>query len=140
MTLLLVVYEILQGNFEAADGLLNCGLQVLRNSLILYHNVPVSGLEVSISKGTPNHEQVLPCFAMSSDYSSHLTSKWASVLFIQSDSLLHFLDLGIASPTSSATNWSEFRSFASERLGEHCALGVGGSDLLAGCSLRDATI
>ncbi|KAF4471277.1 transcriptional regulatory [Fusarium albosuccineum] len=132
MTLLLVVYEILQSDFETADRLLDCGVRVLQDSLKSYQNMPTSQLQAFASGGTPSHAQTLPCFAMADEYCSRLSLKWASVILIKNDSLLQFLDLGVDSSTSFATSWSEFNVFADKYLSQYCTMSIGGSEILTG--------
>ncbi|CRK38973.1 hypothetical protein BN1708_007942 [Verticillium longisporum] len=77
MTLILIVYEFMQGNNEGAKTLLNCGLALLRSSITLY--------EGSLEQSAPGHkekeedlddiEHNLPCLAVMLDYSNQLARR-----------------------------------------------------------------
>ncbi|WAO84726.1 Zn(2)-C6 fungal-type domain-containing protein [Fusarium falciforme] len=134
MTVLLVIYELLQGEFEAADGLLNCGYMVLDDALTMVHGAQVFGPQRTLGSDVPSLDEFLAFFASPTTYSQHLTSKWAPILFIRRDSLFSLLGMDLDAALNKPPNWSEFHAFAKEYLSQPCDLSIGGDKLLAGCS------
>ncbi|KAH7310602.1 hypothetical protein B0I35DRAFT_481907 [Stachybotrys elegans] len=68
MTLLLITYEMMQGNAEASDIILSCGMAVFQhnNSLFVGNEEPNEGLE--------DIEHILPRYAMMGLFSNRQTS------------------------------------------------------------------
>ncbi|EXK46278.1 hypothetical protein FOXG_17571 [Fusarium oxysporum f. sp. lycopersici 4287] len=90
MTLLLVVYELLNGDFDAADGLLSTALEALRPSLTTLPSPPIMYSDMFTYTSIQVMGESEPLFTMASLNTSQPTTQEASlVLFHWENMPLH---------------------------------------------------
>ncbi|KAH7108986.1 hypothetical protein B0J13DRAFT_579384 [Dactylonectria estremocensis] len=106
MTLLLIVYEILQGNLSAADGLLSCGLGVFRDSSTLFQGTQMMSNEIE------DVEHVLPCLAIMGKFTHQLNSSWTHILHLRAEPEIKIPECGIDTVASVYSCWGRFYTLA----------------------------
>ncbi|KKP02843.1 C6 zinc finger domain-containing protein [Trichoderma harzianum] len=89
MTLLLVVYEILQGNLSAADSLLSYGLGMFRYSTTLFQDNAMTSAEII------DVEHILPCVAVMGMFTHQLNSSWTHILQLRAEPEFKIPEFGI---------------------------------------------
>jgi hypothetical protein len=87
MTPLLVMYEVLQGDFDAADTLLGSAMEVLRSTGGISHISTSESSDIFSYTSLQIAGDVRPFFTMTSIQSAHENLQWDSVVFIHSDLL-----------------------------------------------------
>lgn len=106
MTLLLIVYEILQGNLTAADGILFCGLGVFRDSITLFQGTNV------IREGLEDMEHLLPSLAIMGVFTHRMNASWSHILQLRAEPEFELPEDGIHNMTKVFARWRRFYTLA----------------------------
>ncbi|KAH7368159.1 hypothetical protein B0T11DRAFT_349616 [Plectosphaerella cucumerina] len=82
MTLLLLTFELMQGNMKSADGLMNCAIQLLKGSISLSRGeVGHRHHRQKIDDDMDDMEHMLPSLSLMSGYTPFLGSQLSNVSF-----------------------------------------------------------
>lgn len=106
MTLLLVVYEILQGNLSAADSLLSYGLGMFRYLTTPSPDTAMTSVEVV------DVEHILPCLAVMGMFTHQLNSSWAHILQLRAEPEFTIPEFGIDNIPAVYSCWGRFYTHA----------------------------
>jgi hypothetical protein len=106
MTLLLVVYEILQGNLGAADSLLSYGLGMFRYSTTLFQDNAKTSAEII------DVEHILPCVAVMGMFTHQLNSSWTHILQLRAEPEFKIPEFGIDTIPKVYSWWGRFYTHA----------------------------
>lgn len=106
MTLLLVVYEILQGNLGAADSLLSYGLGMFRYSTTLFQDNAMTIAEII------DVEHILPCVAVMGMFTHQLNSSWTHILQLRAEPEFKIPEFGIDDIPKVYSWWGRFYTHA----------------------------
>ncbi|KEZ43559.1 hypothetical protein SAPIO_CDS4479 [Scedosporium apiospermum] len=106
MTLLLIVYEMLQGNLSAADNLVSCGIGTLQRSITLF-----SGAELA-THGLEDVEYVLPQLAVMGLFTHQLKSTWSYVRHLRVEPEFRFPRPTIDPISKAVAYWGRFYTLA----------------------------
>ncbi|KAH7178246.1 hypothetical protein DER46DRAFT_675993 [Fusarium sp. MPI-SDFR-AT-0072] len=87
MTPLLAMYELLQGDFDAADKLLSSAMEALRSSGDISHISTSESSEIFSYTSLQTVGDTIPLFTMTSKQSCQADLQWDSVVFLHSDLL-----------------------------------------------------
>ncbi|EWZ01170.1 hypothetical protein FOYG_00846 [Fusarium oxysporum NRRL 32931] len=85
MTPLLAMYELLQGDFGAADKLLSSAMEALRSSGDISHISTSESSDIFSYTSLQTIGDTIPLFKMTSKQSCHADLQWDSVVFLHSD-------------------------------------------------------
>ncbi|PTB49018.1 hypothetical protein M431DRAFT_127197 [Trichoderma harzianum CBS 226.95] len=106
MTLLLVEYEILQGNLSAADSLLSYGLGMFRYSTTLFQDNAMTIAEII------DVEHILPCVAVMGMFTHQLNSSWTHILQLRAEPEFKIPEFGIDDIPKVYSWWGRFYTHA----------------------------
>ncbi|KAM0277813.1 hypothetical protein ACHAQH_005517 [Verticillium albo-atrum] len=115
MTLILIVYEFMQGNNDGAKTLLNCGLALLRNSITLYEGTPAQSSpgRKEEEEDLDDIEHNLPCLGVMLDYSNQLARQDGQLYQLKCDpDDMRLPQLGRDSMAKLMAYWGRFFTFS----------------------------
>ncbi|KAL7905069.1 hypothetical protein GGI35DRAFT_461746, partial [Trichoderma velutinum] len=118
MTLLLVVYEILQGNISAADSLLSYGLGMFRYLTTLFPDSVMTSVEII------DVEHILPCLAVMGMFTHQLSSSWVHIHQFRAEPEFKIPEFGIDNISKVYSCWGRFYTHAVTYL---CQISYGNS-------------
>ncbi|KAM5347381.1 hypothetical protein ACJ41O_010386 [Fusarium nematophilum] len=108
MTLLLIVYEMLQGHVSGADRILNCGMAVFRNSITLFHDTEAKANKTEME----DIEHALPRLAVMGLFTHRFNSAWAYLHHLRVQPEFKFPKPGVDSLSKVFAYWGRFYTLA----------------------------
>lgn len=124
MTILLALYETLQGNLKSVDALLNCGVNLLQDSPITGREIAHGGCGTAVDDDITAIENVFSSFALLSQWSRQLTSSWTHRMRISVKSTIDFPVFGVDPTSQVFYRWRLFSSSAMVFIGQACAIAM----------------
>ncbi|KAH7141969.1 hypothetical protein EDB81DRAFT_653517 [Dactylonectria macrodidyma] len=106
MTLLLIVYELLQGHIGGVDSILDCGMAVLRNSITLFHNTQAAKADIG------DIEHALPRLAVMGLFTHQLHSRRAFLHHLRVQPEFKFPKPGVDPVAKVFAYWGRFYTLA----------------------------
>ncbi|KAF7552225.1 hypothetical protein G7Z17_g4453 [Cylindrodendrum hubeiense] len=106
MTLLLIVYEMLQGHTSGVDNILNCGMAVFRNSITLFHGTQTAKTEME------DIEHALPRLAIMGLFTHRLNSAWPYLQHLRAQPDFKFPKPGVDPISKVFAHWGRFYTLA----------------------------
>ncbi|KAJ5771945.1 beauvericin cluster-specific repressor BEA4 [Penicillium odoratum] len=109
VTLLLVVFELLQGKLKTADTLMNSSMDLLRENITLFQ--PASTVTQKVHRDFKEIEHVVPCISVMS-HLSHLSDQHHKLPLMKSEPDFFFPRPGRESIHDLFIQWGRFFTFA----------------------------
>ncbi|KAJ4009472.1 hypothetical protein NW752_009062 [Fusarium irregulare] len=110
ITILMALYEILQGNLKSVDGM-------LRSVTNLVHENHISPTQAEID-GITSIQHTFTCFSLMSQYSRKFTSPWPIFMHMKTVSAIKPPVLGLDEPKALLARWRLFNSAAMAYIGQ----------------------
>jgi hypothetical protein len=112
MTLLLLTFELMQGDMTSADGLMNCAIQLLKRSISLSRGEVRHGHHrQKIEDDMDDMDHMLPSLSLMSGYTPFLCSQLSNVTFwIVSTAWIPIGSADLSSITKVQAHWNRFHT------------------------------
>jgi hypothetical protein len=120
MTLLLITFELLQGNMKMADGIMTNGIKLLKDSIKLYRQDSLShhGRPGRIEDDMADIEHMLPFLSLMGAYTPFLTSQQTNFTMWDTSPGRDLPDLRPTSIMKLQTQWGQFFTRAAAFIGQ----------------------
>ncbi|KAH7186188.1 uncharacterized protein B0J16DRAFT_363187 [Fusarium flagelliforme] len=130
MTLLLAIFELLHGDFDAADGLWDCALQVLHPWLSVSCSTSITDSGILQGTGMQATRDLVPLVAKVGIKTSLPESQWTSVMLARYNGLFDHLDSETYSDEASKADLSQLLAFLEANIHQEYNSSIRYPDLL----------